>query len=207
MSVYSLKVSVKNNPDVYRIIDVDASHPLIVLHKAILNSIKFEDGELASFYQNYESKSDREEYCLTEMQIDEGASLMKDVCVQDVLQNQGERLTYVYDFLNMWVFDVYLEFIRKERTADEKLPRVIESAGDNPKQEMFGGFDEKNLTDDDMMMLKNLIEKNDDLFDSDIESKEVSLESFDDIDDYSDELSGFESLDSLEEDYTEEDNW
>ncbi|MBL6963448.1 MAG: hypothetical protein ISR55_06470 [Bacteroidetes bacterium] len=205
MSVYSLKVTVKNDPHFYRIIDVDASYPLIVLHKAILDSIDFTEGELASFYENYESKNDRVEYGLTDMQKEEGATLMKDVSIQDVLKNKGESITYVYDFLNMWIFDVHLDYIRAERNSDEKLPRIVEIEGENPNQEMFGGFDEKNLSEEDLKMLKNLIEKNDEFFDD--EAGKMDKEIFDELDEDKDGLSGFESLDNLEDDIAEDDNW
>ena len=207
MSVYSIKISVKDDPDIFRIIDVDANHPLIVLHKAILNSVHFEDGELASFYQNYNSRSDREEFCLTEMQKEKGATLMKDVSIADVLKETGDKLTYIYDFLNMWNFEVELESIRKEKLENEKLPKLIKSSGDDPKQELFAGFDEKSMSDDDMELLKNLIEKNDDVYDGGNESDKFDLKDLDDLDDYKDELSGFESLDSLEEDFPDNDNY
>jgi hypothetical protein len=197
MSVYRLKVSVKDDPDVFRIIDVDAEYPLIVLHKAILNSISFEDGELASFYENYESRSDREEYCLTEMQQEDGATMMKDVRIMDVMKTEDCKLTYVYDFLNMWMFEVEMQEILP-RKEGEKLPKLIESSGDNPVQEVFTGFDTDDLSSNDIEMLKTLFDKNDELFEDAAKSTSFDLSDFDDIDDI-DSDPGFESLDDIDD--------
>ncbi|MFC2114282.1 hypothetical protein ACFLRI_02920 [Bacteroidota bacterium] len=205
MKVYSLKVSLKKDPDVYRLIAIEGASSLLKLHHAILKVVDFEEGELASFYQNNTASNMRFEYCLSEMQMERNSFLMSEVKILDVLKVQGDELTYVYDFLSMWTFKVELESSDLDLKITDNLPVILKSEGENPVQDIFGSFNDENLSADDLDMLKEVLEKNDEYFDSD--NEDAGFDSINDFNDFDDELSDFESLDSFEDDYSDDDHY
>ena len=160
MTIYRLKVAFNETPEIYRLVDIKPEDNLEKLHKIILKSIKFEEGELAAFYLNYKDKLNQVEIPLEEMSEEEDSTeiLMRTVKIKDYLKNVNDKLSYVYDFLNMWVLDVELQKKIEKPTAGTKYPAIIKSIGEAPSQ-----FDQDhnlyvdNLSEEDMMMLNDMM--------------------------------------------------
>ena len=166
MQIFRLKVEPSGYKDVYRIIDLKGNQALEQLHRFILKSFKFKEGEMASFYLNYDDQENRMEICLSEMQQDETCQMMDSVRVRDVFGDKGQKLTYVYDFLNMWRFDI--SFIKKtdpiEGVTYPYLYRTVGKAPDQQSKQMGG-----ELNEDDVKLIGELLNKNKDMFDDDLD--------------------------------------
>jgi len=52
MAAYKFKVSFEDYEDIYRVIEIKPTQTFLDLHKAILESIKFDDKQMASFYMS-----------------------------------------------------------------------------------------------------------------------------------------------------------
>tara|TARA_Y100001934_G_C12196071_1_gene698851 strand:- start:459 stop:944 length:486 start_codon:yes stop_codon:yes gene_type:complete len=133
--------------DVLRDLLVPADLNLDQLHLAILQSFQLSPGEMASFYHSNEDWEQGHEIPL--MPFDERQTSMKDLQVQHVLGEEGDRLLYVYDFLEMWTF--FLEVLSAEGPETERSKVVLiqgmrpEEAPKRPEaqgsNDLFGDLD------------------------------------------------------------------
>ena len=105
---------------------------------------------------------------------------MKNVKIGDVLKEEGDCLTYIYDYLSEWKFELEVIAI-EEKEADSK-GKVVNQKGKAPKE------NEKRLSGDDAqsILMKEILgedleeeEGDEDLFNSD---------DFDSLDDYEEYL-------------------
>ena len=162
MAVYRFQVSFKDQPDIFRLIDIVGLQHFEIFHKTILKSVKFDEGELAAFYLNYATPN-QIEIGLSDIQGDGEAMLMKDVKIQDIVNNkENPGFTYVYDFMNMWEFDIELKEIFPSSTPNVKYPDIVKSSGDAPLQEERDLKDE--FEENDMQLIKDLLNSNKDAF-------------------------------------------
>jgi len=159
MTIYRLKISFADNPEIYRLIDIKPEDNLEKLHRTILKSVKFEEGELAAFYVDYGIKKSEIEISLTDMNIEEDKNvLMRNIKVKEYLKNVNDNLTYIYDFLNMWTMDVVLQKKLENPTAGTKYPAIIKSIGASPAQfDSENNLFTENLSEEDLLMLTDLM--------------------------------------------------
>lgn len=187
MTLVRTKVTLKSKPQVYRIIEIPDTYNLAQFHHFIIKSFEFDPGEFASFYLNYENRKDMVEICLSDMQKDGECTLMKNVRIKDVLKTKENRLTYIYDFLNMWTFDIEtLETNIKEKEGS-KYPAVIESVGEPPKPEDGAGFGMEDLSPEDLELMKDLMDNNEEFFDEGFGHDSDYLDDYDEYGDYDDD--------------------
>lgn len=132
--------------DVLRDLVIPGNMPLDELHLAILQSFQLSPGEMASFYHSNEDWEQGEEMPL--MAFDERQASMKDYQVQHVLGENGDRLLYVYDFLEMWTF--FIECLSADEPEIEGAKVILiqgkrpEEAPERPEggsQDLFGDLD------------------------------------------------------------------
>lgn len=159
MAIYRLKVSFAENPEIYRLLDIKPEDNLENLHKSILKSVKFSEGELAAFYVNYKDKKNEIEIPLEEMNDeDDDRPLMKNIKIKEYIKTVNDKLSYVYDFLNMWVFNVELQKKIEKPTSGTKYPAIIKSVGNAPSQfEDDHNLYLENLSREDLMMLNDMM--------------------------------------------------
>jgi len=103
--------------DVYRDILVPAKFNLEHLHLGIVRSFQLDEGEMASFYQTDSNWNQGVEIPL--MAFDPAQPSMTDYAVSEFFLDKGDKLLYIYDFLNMWTF--YIEQIEE---SDEDLDQI-----------------------------------------------------------------------------------
>ena len=184
MEIIRFKISSKNDPEIFRVIEIESKSNFEKLHQSILASFDYNEGELASFYLNYEDNESRMEICLSEMQMDDGAVLMKDMRLKDVFTDENKDIIYIYDFINFITFQV--DFIKKYNyeKGDIQFPVVIEEAGEMPKQEDLFGFVAEDENENETLV-KELLNKNSDIFDDEDDEDDMGGEDyFDDMDDF-----------------------
>lgn len=118
--------------DVFRDLHLEGSASLEDLHAAIVNAFVLDGQQMASFYRSNDDWDQGEEFSL--MPLDEGKSTVKSMnewSLEQVIEQERDRLLYVYDFLDLWTFFVEVVAIR-EPESGEVFPMVGESAGKLP---------------------------------------------------------------------------
>jgi hypothetical protein len=196
--VHKFRVILDSVEDVFRDVELIDSVKFLDLHKQILLAFNFDNSQMASFYMSNDNWDKGQEITLMKMDFDDGSSSleMQDVTLKSLIKKKGQKLVYVYDFINMWCFfievlDVYIS----EENKDE-FPRVTYVFGDKPE------FSSKRLTtspEDRKLMLQNIGKKSTETSKS---RKNDIFDGFDDFDQYTggdvddeDDFDGFENLD------------
>jgi hypothetical protein len=67
MAVYKFKISFEDYEDIFRVIEIKSTQTFLDLHKAILDSIGFDQKQMASFYMSNDSWKRFQEITLEDM--------------------------------------------------------------------------------------------------------------------------------------------
>ena len=147
--IYKIRVILNVEEDVIRDIAIEDSCTLEDFHNALTNAFGFTGSEMASFYRSDDSWQQGEEFPLFDMSdgIDKKVQ-MRDMGLNRVLQEPGDKLIYVYDFFNMWSF--YVELIDNDLDhSNMELPRLLFSLGTIPSNAPEIQFESEDLLDED----------------------------------------------------------
>lgn len=143
MAVYRFRVSLEDNEDVYRDIDVKVAQDFEEFHKTIQEAFKFDGKHAASFFvsddywrKNQEITLRKEDLPLDEDEIRknvEPKKLMKDTKIAKYIEQPHQRFIYVFDPTAQWTFLIEMLKIA-EASPKQDYPAVVKSAGVAPKQ-------------------------------------------------------------------------
>ena len=158
--IYRLRVILDNDTedDIFRDIEINKKDTLVEFHKSIITSFGFSNNEIASFYLSDNQWNQGEEISLFSFE-DQENKLMSDILINDVINNQNNKLIYVYDFLHMWTFLIELIEVAEDIKGID-YPNIIFSKGEIPekapekkfeseKREIVDGEDPENYKEDD----------------------------------------------------------
>jgi|TARA_B100001245_G_scaffold21118_1_gene13800 hypothetical protein len=158
--IYRLRVILDNDTedDIFRDIEINKKDALVEFHKSIITSFGFSNNEIASFYLSDNQWNQGEEISLFSFE-DQDNKLMSDILINDVINNQNNKLIYVYDFLHMWTFLIELIEVA-EGIKGIDYPNIIFSKGEIPekapekkfeseKREIVDGEDPESYKEDD----------------------------------------------------------
>jgi len=135
MAVYKFRVTFEEHDDVSRHIEIKAIQTFDDLHNAILQSVGFENREMASFYMSDDNWKKGKEITLADMSDGEKKiAMMKNSRLKDFIADPHQKIYYVYDFMAMWTFHIELIKIIVSEEAGVSYPRCVRTAGDAPKQ-------------------------------------------------------------------------
>lgn len=180
MKSLTIKVLLEYKEIVFRDIEIDASSSLEELHFAILKAFNFKGDQMASFLVSGEGWQAEAEYSLESLSDDDDSHVMKNVKIGEVIREVGDNLTYIYDYLSEWKFELEVIEVKGKEAAPKG--KVINQKGRAPHE------NEKRLSGDDAqsILMKEILgedleeeEGDDDLFNSD---------DFDSLDDYEEYL-------------------
>jgi hypothetical protein len=180
MKTLTIKILLEYKEIVFRDIEISASSTLEDLHFSILKAFGFEGDQMASFLVSGEGWQAEAEYSLESLSDDDHSHVMKNVKIEEVIREIGDSLTYIYDYLSEWKFE--LEVIDVNENKADPIGKLVNQKGKAPSE------NEKKLSGDDAqsILMKELLgddldeeEGDDDLFDSD---------DFDSLDDYEEYL-------------------
>ena len=158
---YRVRIILDVKDDVIRDLIVAESISLEELHFTIAKSYGFKGKEMASFYRTNDSWEEGEEIPLSDMSEDGDSKTMSTFLITNILNNVGDKLIYVYDFMAMWTFFVELAEIKNSK--EDGLPKIALSFGDTPDEAPEKEFkSEKPLDDIDAFDDENDIENIDD---------------------------------------------
>lgn len=120
--------------DFRREIQIDADATFYDLHKAIISSVNYQDGEMSSFFLCSDDWEKEKEITLTEMDTssDEDSYIMEDSILNDFLEDEKQKLMYVFDYMTERAFFMELREIITGKDLNE--PVVSKSQGEPPVQ-------------------------------------------------------------------------
>ena len=122
---------------------------------------------MASFYKSDDQWNQGNEISL--FAVDDNALLMSECSLSQICLEKGDKLLYIFDFLNMWTFYVELMEIN-DPISGESYPRLIYSEGLMPGEREDIQFESQEDQSED--------KSGGGLFDDDI------FEGFDELDEY-----------------------
>lgn len=131
--IYKIRAILNTKEDIIRDIAILKTDTLEDLHNAVSNAFGFTGREMAAFYRADEDWNQGEEFPLFDMSdgLDRKIS-MREMMIENVLEKEGQKLIYVYDFLTMWSF--YIELIESDLAQqDIVLPSLLFTLGAIPK--------------------------------------------------------------------------
>lgn len=125
--------------DFKREIQIDADNTFFDLHKAIISSVNYKDGEMSSFFICGDNWEKEKEITLVEMDTssDEDSYIMEESILSDYLEDERQKLMYVFDYLTERSFFMELREIITGKNLDKAV--CTKSIGEAPQQ--FVEFD------------------------------------------------------------------
>lgn len=176
--IYKFTIVSDEVDDFVREIQIDPDATFMDLHKAILSSVGYREGELASFFICDDGWEKETEITLEEMDSDSDVDtyVMDETPLSDLIEEEKQRLIYVFDYMTDRCFFIELTEIITFKTVKEAV--CTRSQGEAPVQTI--SFDE---------MEKKVVKKAEDLGEDFYGDQDYDL---DDLD-----KDGFEGLDSI----------
>lgn len=119
-----------------REISIDASATFLDLKNAICESNEWDKNQMCSFFLCDKAWNKRKEFTLEDMDTDADVDvwLMEDSVLGDYIEDEGQRLTLVYDY--MTDRQLYIEMKKMQPVATLLDPLVSLSMGKAPAQMM-----------------------------------------------------------------------
>jgi hypothetical protein len=129
IGAYTFKVSLHSG--LWRKIRISHYHYLYDLHMAIQEAFGFDNDHLYAFYIGGNRKTGKPIYC-PEVEEQEGMNSVE-ATIEDLKLFKGQKLFYLFDFGDMWWFDIRLLSIDKELPMPS-TPMIIDRQGESPDQ-------------------------------------------------------------------------
>ena len=146
--IYKIRAILNTEEDIIRDLAILKSESLEDLHNAICNAFGFTGHEMAAFYKADKDWNQGEEFPLFDMSDGtNNKTQMQEISIEDVLENNGSKLLYVYDFLTMWSF--YIELVESDlEQQDFELPSLLFALGTIPKIAPDLQFESENISNE-----------------------------------------------------------
>jgi hypothetical protein len=138
--VYKFRLLSDEVEDFRRDIEIDSDATFLDLHKAILESVNYPDDQMTSFFicnDNWVKLVEITREDMGGMSEDENY-VMEETVIGDVIEDEKQRLVYVFDPLGDRVF--YMELSKIEFGKDIDQATCVKSTGKAPEQTL--NFDE-----------------------------------------------------------------
>lgn len=167
MAVYKFKVAFEEYDDIYRVIEIKSTQTFLDLHKAILDSIGFDQKQMASFYMSNDSWKKFQEITLEDMsdnddEPEKKLPIMSKSKLSDFIIDPHQKIIYIYDFIELWTLHIELAGIEIKEKAGVKYPVCSKTVGMSPKQhakvQRFGIIDDNEFDE----ITKNYLDKSED---------------------------------------------
>ncbi len=133
--VYRFKLVSDEVSNFVREIEIDSEHSFLQLRNAILDSVGFSHDELDSFFICDEDWNKEEEITLEDMGVtasDRDLWLMESTPLEELIEEEGQKLIFVFDYLTERSFFMELKEIIPERDLDSPVCTMRKGSG--PKQ-------------------------------------------------------------------------
>ena len=145
MAIYKFRISLEQEEDVYRDVEIKSNQSFAKFLGAILDSVKFKHGADFSFYQS-DSAWHKEDW------IAGTENLKGPIKISKFIFDPHQRFILEYDHENPWEF--YIELLKVSIKEDENVeyPRMVKTVGIAPPQyKIVPKFEEDDELDLDML--------------------------------------------------------
>ncbi|MBR6597187.1 MAG: hypothetical protein IKK68_04485 [Paludibacteraceae bacterium] len=132
--IYSFTIISNENDKFARVIEIDAESTFLDFNDALLDSVGYTKDQMTSFFICDEGWERETEITLMEMKFtasDEDNYVMADTRLEELVQDKGQRLLFMFDSLNERMFFIELTAIKKGTLIK---PTCVKSKGEAPKQ-------------------------------------------------------------------------
>ena len=111
--VYRFLIASGEVEDFVREIKIDSEATFLDLHKAILASVGYSADEMSSFFLSDDEWSKQTEITLVDMgrPSDEDVYIMEDTRIDELVEDEDQRLLYVFDYMTERAFFIELREI------------------------------------------------------------------------------------------------
>ena len=130
--------------DVLRDIVIDSNITLIEFSKIISSEFGFDFSEISTFHHSNENWEQLDEIKI--FKIDELDQIMDKTPISNFFLSKGDKLIYIYDFLNYWTF--FIELYEIDESVKIDSYKCINSVGEVPKNPPFDIFDINSVKED-----------------------------------------------------------
>lgn len=185
MNVFKFRVLIDAPDDIFRDIEILTSQSLQDFYECILSAFEFNGGVMSSFYLSDDNWEKGKEFTLLDMsEKGNSKNVMSKVILNDIVEEENQKLILVHDFMRMWCF--YIELLEeKPGLKNVNYPKIVMKFGDSPDENSkeitdFDAFGSTGAFNDDMNFSD----------DPDFKSDDDDFDDKDEIDGMFDELSG-----------------
>jgi len=144
--IYRFVILSEEKDDFRRDILIDSDATFYELHDAILDSVGYSKDQITSFYICDEDWERTTEITLVEMDTrsDVDNYVMEATRISDFIEDEGQRLIYVFEPLTERAF--YIELKQIVTGSEQTQPKCVKSVGEPPLQNTeFDEIDAKTL--------------------------------------------------------------
>jgi hypothetical protein len=131
------RVTLREEPSVYREIEIDSGKSLAKLAEAIVRAFDFEFDHAFGFYPDTKGGAvmrGRPAYELfADMGEAAGAQSVRKTRIGEAFREVGQAMTFLFDYGDEWLFRVELT-ATGHKVAKARYPRVLTKAGPSPVQ-------------------------------------------------------------------------
>ncbi len=122
-------------PNFERVIEIDSDATFLEFQRAIIKSVGFEDLAISSFFICNDDWEKEREITRVDMGSDSATHiyLMEETRLSDFVEDEGQKLMYVFDMLTERAFFIELREVTYGKNL--KAPKCTLSNGKPPKQE------------------------------------------------------------------------
>ena len=133
--IYRLRVILDNDTDddIFRDIEIRKTDTFEDLHNVLTQSFGFDGSEMASFYSSNDQWEQVQEIALFDMGGNSDVMMMNETIIEDLINEDNNKLIYIYDFLNMWTFLIELGEIVEEAQGTD-YPNLMFVCGQVPSE-------------------------------------------------------------------------
>ena len=131
--IHRFRVSLRDRPDVWRVIDIKGNQMLSSLHKAIFAAFDRSEERRYSFFLSNKPYDSASEYASPDAVLEGGRKLASRIRIDSVELYGGRKFLYLFDYDEEWWHDVELVSVT-ERVTRAKYPRVVKKQGKSPPQ-------------------------------------------------------------------------
>ena len=131
--IHRYKVSLRDEPDIWRIIDIKGTQMLSSLHKAIFKAFDRSEEHQYSFFLSNKPFDQESEYTSPGLDTDGTSKLASRIRIDSVELYGGREILYLFDYGDEWWHNVELMGVTK-RVTRAKYPRLVKKQGKSPLQ-------------------------------------------------------------------------
>ncbi len=135
--IHRFKVSLRDRPNIWRIIEIKENQMLSSLHKAIFNAFdRFEEHQY-SFFMSNKPYDKENEYTSPGIDTRGTSRPATRIRIDSLALQPGQKFLYLFDYGDEWWHEIELIGV-SEKVPRSNYPRVVKKQGKSPPQYSMG---------------------------------------------------------------------